>query len=122
MSENINSLPEMKPIRRKLRRHMTAAEVALWVMVKNRQLVGERFLRQFSIGHFVVDFYCPKYKLGIELDGAGHFTEAGREKDNKRTGFLNSQGIRIIRFENFEVFEFPERTLEEIKRNLREEI
>ena len=119
MSENLHTLPEMKPYRRKLRSQMTAAEVALWVLIKNRQLVGERFLRQFSIGHFIVDFYCAKYKLGIELDGAGHFTEEGIQKDKKRTEFLNLQGIRIIRFENFEVFEFPERTLEEIKRNLR---
>ena len=119
MFDNINSLPEMKPIRRKLRKNMTAAEVALWVMIKNKKLVGERFLRQFSIGYYVVDFYCPKYKLGIELDGAVHFTEEGRRKDKQRTEFLNSVGVKIIRFENFEVFEFPMRTLEEIKRNLR---
>ena len=56
MSENINSLPEMKPFRRKLRNNMTAAEVALWVMIKYRQLVGERFLRQFSVGHYVSIF------------------------------------------------------------------
>ena len=77
MPEYINTLPEMKPIRRKLRKQMTAAEVALWMMIKNKQLVGERFLRQFSIGHYVVDFYCHKYKLSVELDGAGHFTEEG---------------------------------------------
>ena len=52
---------------------MTAAEVALWMMIKNKQLKGERFLRQFSIGHYTVDFYCHKHKLAIELNGAGHF-------------------------------------------------
>lgn len=52
---------------------MTAAEVALWMMIKNKQLNGERFLRQFSIGHYIVDFYCYKHKLAIELNGAGHF-------------------------------------------------
>ena len=52
---------------------MTAAEVALWMMIKNKQLNGERFLRQFSIGHYIVDFYCHKHKLAIELGGAGHF-------------------------------------------------
>ena len=119
MPKNLTTLPEMKPYRRKLRRRMTPAEVALWAMIKNRQLVGERFLRQFSIGYFIVDFYCAKYKLGIELDGAGHFTEEGMKKDKKRTEFLNSMGITIIRFENFEVFEHPMRTLEEIKKYLR---
>jgi len=97
---------------------MTPAEVALWMMIKNRQLNGERFLRQFSIGHYIIDFYCDKYKLGIELDGAGHFTEEGEKKDKARTAFLNSKGINIIRFENCEVFEHPMRTLEEIKKYL----
>ena len=119
MSENINSLPEMKPFRRKLRINMTAAEVALWVMIKNRQLVCERFLRQFSVGHYVVDFYCHKYKLAVELDGAGHFTEAGKAYDAKRTEYLNSVGIRVIRFENIEVFNYPMQVLEEIQKCLK---
>jgi very-short-patch-repair endonuclease len=119
MPENLNSLPEMKPFRRKLRSQMTAAEVALWMLIKNKQLDGERFLRQFSIGHFVVDFYCAKYKLAIELDGEGHFTEEGQKMDAKRTEFLNGVGVKVIRFENFEIFEYPMRTLEEIKKYLK---
>ena len=118
MPDQFNTLPEMKPFRRKLRKNLTAA-VALWTMIKNRQLVDERFLRQFSIGHYVVDFYCHKYKLSIELDGAGHFTEEGREYDAKLTENLNSVGIRVIRFENIEVFNYPMQVLEEIKKNLK---
>ena len=108
----------MLPLRRKLRKHMTAAEVALWVMIKDRQLVGERFRRQFSVGHYILDFYCPKYKLAIELDGAGHFTDEGQEYDAKRTEYLNSVGIHVIRFENLEVFNYPGQVLEEIKKHL----
>ena len=119
MTENINALPEMQPFRRKLRKRMTAAEVALWTMIKSRQLNGERFLRQFSIGHYIVDFYCHKYKLAIELDGAGHFTEQGQEYDARRSAYLNSVGVRVIRFENLEVFNYPMRVLEEIKRNMK---
>lgn len=118
MPDQLNTLPEMKPFRRKLRKKMTPAEVALWVMLKNRQLVGERFLRQFSIGHYIVDFYCHKYKLAIELDGAGHFTDEGRAYDARRTAFLNSVGITVIRFENLEVFNYPGQVLEEIKKHL----
>ena len=109
----------MKPLRRRLRKRMTAAEVALWFMLKNRQLNGERFLRQFSIGYFVVDFYCSKYNLAIELDGAGHFTDEGQIYDANRTDFLNTLGVRVIRFENFEVFEYPMRTLDEIRKYLK---
>ncbi len=118
MPDKLNNLPEMKPFRRKLRKQMTAAEVALWVMIKNKQLIGERFLRQYSVSHYVLDFYCPKSKLAIELDGAGHFTEEGQNYDSDRTEYLNSVGVTVLRFENFEVFEFPMRTLEEIKKYL----
>jgi len=115
----INNLPEMKPFRRKLRKNMTAAEVALWLMIKNKQLDGERFLRQYSIGHFVVDFYCPKHKLAVELDGEVHFTEEAAAYDAKRTAYLNSVGVQVVRFENFEVFQYPTRTLDEIRKYLK---
>ena len=115
----INNLPEMKPFRRKLRKNMTPAEVALWLMIKNKQLDGERFLRQYSIGHFVVDFYCPKHKLAVELDGEVHFTKEAEAYDKERTEFLNSLGVRVLRFENFEVFQYPMRTLDEIRKYLR---
>ena len=113
MSQTHN-IPQLKPYRRQLRSHMTAAEVALWTMLRKRQLNGERFLRQHSIGHFIVDFYCPKYKLAVELDGDGHFDEAQALYDIRRTDYLNSLGVTVIRFENFEVFDFPQRTLDEI--------
>ena len=90
----------MKPFRRKLRKQMTAAEVALWLMIKNKQLDGERFLRQFSIGHYVVDFYCHKHKLAIELDGEVHSSEDRQTYDKKRTDYLNSEGRRIYAFAN----------------------
>lgn len=98
---------------------MTAAEVALWMMIKNKQLNGERFLRQFSIGHYIVDFYCHKHKLAIELDDAGHFKEEGKEYDARRTEFLNSEGITVIRFENTLIFNYPMQVLEEIKSHLK---
>ena len=119
MSTQLNNLPEMLPFRRKLRKHMTPAEVELWTLIKNRQLVGERFFRQFSVGHYIVDFYCPKYKLAIELDGTGHFTAEGQEYDAKRAEYLNSVGVYVIRFENMEVFNYPGQVLEEIKKNLK---
>ena len=118
MPEKLNNIPDMKPFRRKLRKNMTAAEVALWVMIKNKQINGERFLRQYSVSHSVLDFYCPKHKLAVELDGAEHFTDEGREYDARRTEYLNSVGIRVIRFENLEVFNYPGQVLEEIKKHL----
>jgi Uncharacterized protein conserved in bacteria len=101
----------MKPYRRKLRKNMTLAETALWQLIKNRQLKGVRFLRQYSVNNFIVDFYCPIYKLAIELDGEGHQLEDQVAKDQQRTEILNVLGITVIRFENFEVLDYPEMTL-----------
>ena len=108
----------LKPHRRHLRRKMTAAEVALWQMLRNRNLDGVRFFRQYSIDNFIIDFYCPQYRLAVELDGEYHFDEYRIEQDKNRTKHLLNKGVRILRFENFEVFQYPERTLNEIKKYL----
>ena len=107
-----------KDNRRVLRKRMTPAEIALWTMIKGRQLNGERFLRQYSVGAYIVDFYCPKYGLAIELDGEPHFDEDNINKDKQRTKYLLSVGVRVLRFENFEVFDYPQRTLDEIEKYL----
>ena len=117
MTKTLNT-KKLQPFRRILRKKMTFAEVALWIMIKNKQLDGVRFLRQYSVGHYILDFYTPQFKLAIELDGEGHFTEQQMEHDKLRDEYLNSLGIRVLRFENFEVIEYPDRTLEEIRKYL----
>lgn len=102
--------------RRKLRNNLTPAEATLWKSLKNRQMEGRRFRRQFSVGNYILDFYCPEEKLAVELDGHYHFTFFGSMKDDERTEYLNKKGIRVIRFENVEVFENLEYVLEEIRK------
>ena len=75
----------------------------LWARLKGRQLAGCKFRRQYSVGSFVIDFYSPEVKLGIELDGDSHFQEGARAYDERRTEFINSFGIRIMRFLNADV-------------------
>lgn len=113
----INNRPELKQFRKDLRNNSTAAEATLWKFLKGRQLEGRKFRRQHSVDNYILDFYCPSEKLAIELDGAGHYTAAGSEYDMKRTEVLKSYGIKVIRFENREVFEQVEAVLEEIKNN-----
>ena len=111
--------PWLKNFRRELRTHGTHAEATLWLRLKGRQLGGYRFRRQFSVGRFILDFYCPETRLAVELDGAGHYTEEGRAYDQARTEYLEQVfGIRVIRFENREVFERMEGVLGEIKHSL----
>ena len=61
--------------RKELRNNMTKAEKILWEYLKNKKLEGYKFRRQYSVDSFIIDFYCPKVKLGIEVDGEVHFTE-----------------------------------------------
>ena len=95
--------PTLKQRRRELRRNQTNAEMALWAKVRNKQFFGMRFFRQYSIGHYILDFYCPTVKLAVELDGGQHNQSDKRERDAARSEYLKAQGIDVMRFWNNEV-------------------
>jgi len=116
MSQQINNRSELKQNRKGLRNNLTPAEAKLWTLLKNKKLDGRKFRRQHSVGSYILDFYCTVEKLAIELDGAHHFTEEGLKYDEERTAYLNSVGIRVVRFENRLVFDDPEYVLEEVKK------
>ena len=100
MTEAFNK-EELKARRRSLRKNMPKAEVLLWSKLKNKQLLGERFLRQYSVDQYVLDFYCPRLKLAIEVDGEIHDVKV--EYDEGRSAEMEKFGILIIRFTNHEV-------------------
>ena len=112
---------EYKERRRQLRKKLTAAEATLWNLLKNKQLEGRKFRRQHSVGKYILDFYCASENLAIELDGEHHFLEPGMKYDEIRTGYLNSLKIRVVRFENEEIFQSPESVLKEIRTHFRNE-
>jgi len=93
-----------KPFRQHLRNNATGAERLLWQRLKGRQLSGTKFRRQHGIGEFVVDLYCPEYRLAIEVDGPVHWTKEQKEYDAVRESVIRQFGIRIIRFTNEEVY------------------
>jgi very-short-patch-repair endonuclease len=87
---------------RELRKSMTRAEVFLWERLKNRRLGGWKFRRQHPLGEYVVGFVCLKARLVVELDGCCHdFRDA---RDWRRTQWLRTQGYRVLRLANEEVF------------------
>ncbi len=88
--------------RRKLRKNQTTAEYILWQRLRRSQL-GVKFRRQYSIGSFIVDFYCHELKLIIELDGWIHGEEEHREKDIVRQQMLETQGYKIRRYKNEQI-------------------
>ncbi|MEM9896042.1 MAG: endonuclease domain-containing protein [Bacteroidota bacterium] len=112
---SIHNKKILKQNRKNLRNHGTPAEATLWRFLQKRQLEGRKFRRQHSVGHYILDFYCPAEKLAVELDGAHHFTAAGFEADQERDAYLRSLNIKTIRFENQEVFDNMEGVLEQIK-------
>ncbi|MBK0402683.1 endonuclease domain-containing protein [Adhaeribacter sp. BT258] len=105
----------LKVLRKEPRNNLTPAEAALWKALQRGQLDGRKFRRQHSFGNYILDFYCPAEKLAVELDGKHHFSDAGFEADLVRTEFLNGYGIRVLRFENKEVFENLDGVLQEIR-------
>jgi very-short-patch-repair endonuclease len=88
--------------RKCLRNNLTPQEIILWSRLKKEQL-GCKFRRQHSIGNYIVDFYCPKKKLIVELDGCQHKREKDTKYDAKRTKYLESLGIKVLRFWNNEI-------------------
>ena len=119
MTELFNKKSE-KEKRRFLRRNSTLTEKIIWLGIRRKQIEGERFLRQFSVKYYVLDFYCPKLRLAIEIDGETHMTEEELEYDKRRQKYLESLGIIFLRFRNEEVFSNADIVIEKIKKKVKE--
>ena len=104
----------LKEYSQQLRKNMTDAENALWLKIRGKQLKGHQFYRQKPLGNFIVDFYCPKGNIVIELDGGQHYSDEGKVKDNQRDNYLKGLGLRVLRFSDREVFENMKGVLEKI--------
>lgn len=103
MTQIFNKLTE-KEKRRILRKNITASEKIVWTYLRRKQILNERFLRQFSIDYFVLDFYCPRLRLAIEIDGDSHFIDQDAiDYDNARQQYIEKLGIGFLRFKNEEV-------------------
>ena len=117
MRINVHNLPPLKTFRTTLRKTLTRAEARFWKTLQNSKLNGRKFRRQHSVGTYILDFYCPSERLGIELDGEVHFNDAAREYDYERKLFLQYFGIRVVRFENELIFNELEYVLHRIREN-----
>jgi very-short-patch-repair endonuclease len=104
MTEVFNKTTELYK-RRLLRRNMPQTEIQLWSKLRGMGLNGYKFRRQYSVRNYVLDFYCPKQKLAIEIDGDSHFRDCAEEYDRERQAVTESYGIRFLRFTNTEVNE-----------------
>jgi len=112
--KKIHNLPDKKTLRQKLRHSATPAEKVLWRSLKNSG-TGAKFRRQHGVGPYVLDFYCPEHKLAIEIQGGIHDDVVRSEYDADRQAWLESQGIRVLCFENRELLAFTEHVVEVIR-------
>ncbi|BDQ02295.1 MAG: endonuclease [Ignavibacterium sp.] len=109
----------MKKRRRELRKNMTFCEKLVWTYLRKKQL-KVRFLRQYSIDNYVVDFYCPKFKLAIEIDGDVHELKEQKIYDTERQSYLENFGIKFVRIKNEELLGNPDLAFEKIEKAIKQ--
>lgn len=90
----------LKEKRRVLRKSQTDAEKKLWQILRKKQINNLKFFRQYSVGQYILDFYCPAIRLAIEVDGSQHIEN---KYDDNRTNYLRSENIFVLRFWNNDV-------------------
>ena len=116
MTRHYNKKSEQEK-RRSLRSNMTYCEKIVWTHLRKRQL-GFRFLRQYSVDHFVIDFYSPELKLAIELDGSVHGIPEQKEYDIARQKYLEKFGIEFVRIKNEEFLANPNKAFSRIEQRI----
>lgn len=110
--------PRLKQLARDLRNNSTPGEIMLWNEIKGRKLRGYQFMRQKPIGEYIVDFFCSKLKLVIEIDGESH---AGKEAcDRMRQKKLEALGLTFLRFEELAVRYNLDRVIQSIENRVQE--
>jgi len=117
MDDHLYNNQSFKTRRKELRKNQTEAEKILWNKIKNKQLDAYKFFRQYSVGPYILDFYCPLIRLAIELDGGYHKKE--KIYDEERERFLSGNFIKTIRFKNEEVVNNMENVLKVIRENFK---
>jgi very-short-patch-repair endonuclease len=95
--------PKLKNTARTLRKNMTESERVLWARLRGKQILTVQFYRQKPIGKYIVDFFAPKTKLVIEVDGSQHLKENNSKRDKDRDKYLAGLGIKVLRFNSREV-------------------
>jgi very-short-patch-repair endonuclease len=117
MNKYLYNDPSAKLDRRRLRKNATDAERKLWSILRSRRMAGLKFFQQYSVGSYILDFYCPEQRLAIEVDGGQHADVYGQQHDAHRNRYLRELNIRVIRFWNNDVLQ----NIEGVGKKIREE-
>lgn len=112
--------PKLISLSKNLRRKMTKEECHLWF--DYLQYYPVKIRKQKVIGCYIVDFYCAAARLVIELDGSQHYTEDGQEKDRERDDYLLSQGLKVLRYSNYDFHRNFEGICTDIDQHIKERL
>ncbi len=114
----LNYNKNLKRHSQRLRKNLTDGERNVWFRIRSEQIQGHQFYRQKVIGNYIVDFFCPKARLVIEIDGGQHYTQEGSLKDKTRDNYLMNLGLKILRFSDREVMENLDGVIQKIYESL----
>ena len=114
MTKHYNKKSELGK-RRFLRKEQTFAEKVVWIYLRKKQILNYKFRRQYSIDQYVIDFYCPKLKFAVEIDGETHNKPEQKDYDNKREKYLMQYNISFIRLSNDELLGNPDKAFKKIE-------
>lgn len=103
---------------RKFRSNPTKAEKVMWQILKDKNILGYKFRRQYVLAGYILDFYCQHLKLGLEIDGKIHNLPKNKEEDIKRQKIIKQYGIEIIRITNEEILANPIAVLQKLKNHI----
>ncbi len=109
-------MANLTKLARKLRKHQTEAEKRLWSRLRAEQIEGYKFRRQQPYGKYILDFVCLEISLVIEVDGAQHGMDEGKNKDTIRDEWLKENGCTILRFSNHDVLKNITGVMEKIRK------
>ena len=118
----LNYNANLKDKARQLRKNLTDSEKALWSRLRNKQLLGIQFYRQKPIGEHIVDFFAPRVKWVVEVDGSQHTLGDPVQKDRFRDGYLASLGLKVLRFNSREVLKENDAVVEAIYRMIADQL
>ncbi len=113
---------QLKHKARQLRKNMTDSERVLWSRLRGKQISDVQFYRQKPIGEYIVDFFAPRTKLVVEVDGSQHLEGEQAEKDGHRDEYLATVDLKVLRFNSREVLEETDAVVEVIYRTMAEKL
>jgi len=107
---------------RELRKSLTESETTLWSRLRGKQLLGIQFYRQKPIGQYIVDFFAPRARLVVEVDGSQHMEQNHLQRDKNRDEYLTGLGLKVLRFNSRVVLSETDAVMEVIYRTITEQL